>query len=743
MHPVQVVTDRAYVALLKLGRIQLLKSDLVQLTPTCGVPLFAQQIVVAVDSNSACPRVFAGSSAEIMFVSVNLHHDTGEASPSDRLGTQEAALRSLLSQALAQSHCVIAGDLDLNCTRSLVTAYSDRYGLIFSDDTLSLQCILSRGPAWCLSKALPSQNTALPCPLVSCLTWAQPEGATLKRATDEDGVKERAEVKGGGAQQVAQGQGTAHFSQLLLHRLADAVREVARVVEEGLLGVPTNPDPDPEDPDKPEWDPDEPEWDAGSIGEPHGADNGQGAPGNSAELPAASAVTLDTPGNLQCLAVCKDGIWELERSETSHTRAMELLEIRDQVAKEAIKLQSGNCADRVPPGYVLEGSFISKCHRILRDERMLEICTNYWMSRTSFTDVGMNATKRHQAYTAYLHKRYNGKIVVDWILRHGPLDADAVEALNQETARIRQHTAEGAAKSRPFLRGPVTAAAVARTSRRRLANQHNYELRVAAAQRNRWGDCDVAGCESHGRALVMCYWCQRQVCSRHRVPGYIICLDCDNSGKGRTVQINAKLPADRARPLLCEGQMCHQTQLIGRCYDCNRYLCSGCSLPERVPHCIVCPALAAAFDRGGMSLKVPPVTQSDYRKRSAAMLLQEANSATERAGVGRLIGSGFAPGSHNSASGFVDRAGKRWCTWQAQRLVSHSPAFGQGQKTGPRIQRIWPYRPPSRAAGGRQPLKGAHVQEDTVLTGEIGHVQLLVQMLPQSWSVPATALELE
>jgi hypothetical protein len=51
--------------------------------------------------------------------------------------------------------------------------------------------------------------------------------------------------------------------------------------------------------------------------------------------------------------------------------------------------------------------------------------------------------------------------------------------------------------------------------------------------------------------------------------------------------------------------------------------------------------------------------------------------------------------------------------------------------------------PHGRAAGGGQPLKGTHVQEDTVSTGKIGHVELLLQLLPQRWSVPANALELE
>ena len=311
-----------------------------------------------------------------------------------------------------------------------------------------------------------------------------------------------------------------------------------------------------------------------------------------------------------------DGSWQLDTREHTVQKVAEVLELRLKACREQmaceLTMQGRPPADvaslPIPPGYVLQGTFISKATREFKDRLAPALLAHHWERQTgTAAAVNFNSHKLRQAFAAYCHATYGDKRVFDWLLRYGGLDEHAADAMTQEVLRVR--AADGAANSRPAAGAPDRAAnsrpaagapresgrdpnpnVAARTAasqRRAAARQDNYQLRRQGVLEEP-GACDACG---YYGALTACYWCQRAVCSWHQVPGYLVCVDCDQR-HGRELRTPSHMPQDRRPPSHCDTQRCQRQDLRGQCITCHRYLCEGCSLDQPLTHCVVCGALS-------------------------------------------------------------------------------------------------------------------------------------------------------
>ena len=384
----------------------------------------------------------------------------------------------------------------------------------------------------------------------------------------------------------------------------------------------------------------------------------------------------DVPGLHGLARLTDDGRWEFVCSADTHAKVMTLLEVRNAVAAAQMKMDGANVE---PSDYILEGSFITRCHEILKTKFWGTIVTRYRERHPeqASNQVRLNSCQRHMAYGAYLHQTYNGKMVVDMILRYGALNAIHVEALNQETARDRQTRKEQAAAldHQPPGPPPNLAARNAARLRRLAAYRRNWETRCAAFQ-TRKNPCEYEDCPAV-EAQTSCWFCQGHFCPAHHVPGYMICLECDvQRGHVREAQPPCEFPVKVKLVHHCQADRCKRTDIVGQCWECHRHLCQGCTVKERIPHCIVCPVKLKGKGQPCMSLRCPTKVPKNAARAVSDKLFQTANAATVKAGIGRSTAEGYMPGSLQWGAGRVHRAGQHLLA--LQQLHSGLPSSSSG-----------------------------------------------------------------
>ena len=141
-----------------------------------------------------------------------------------------------------------------------------------------------------------------------------------------------------------------------------------------------------------------------------------------------------------------DGSRQLDTREHTVQKVAEVLELRLKFCREQmaceLTTQGRPPADvaslQTPPGYVLQGTFISKATREFKDRLTPTLLAQHWERQTDTAAVNFNSQKLRQAFSAYCHSTYGDKRVFDWLLRHGGFDEHAADAMTQETLRIRE-----------------------------------------------------------------------------------------------------------------------------------------------------------------------------------------------------------------------------------------------------------------------------------------------------------------
>ena len=266
-----------------------------------------------------------------------------------------------------------------------------------------------------------------------------------------------------------------------------------------------------------------------------------------------------------------------------------------------------------------------------------------------------------------MHRVFGDKRAVDWLLVFGSLEETGVECMQAGSDRIKQKDATPAANARRVA--PPRKDLIARQ-----AAEKRRTARILAAWQKRtqlWdkgpGCCESAdGCGYYEFvSRVQCGSCSRVVCSWCHVDGFAVCNTCDKQWPGMT---RMSVPA-KVSPY--QGTCCHwcpSTELKGCCYRCNRWLCDDCSILQRVPACVSCPAIhVPTGGMKGISLRINRVRTegSSFHKRVSQNLHTlgaEADEATRAAGRSRLLGKGgygYLPATR-SGLGQVARAGQEY-----------------------------------------------------------------------------------
>jgi len=257
------------------------------------------------------------------------------------------------------------------------------------------------------------------------------------------------------------------------------------------------------------------------------------------------------------------------------------------------------------------------------------------------------------------------------LLAFGTLDASAVECMQEDTQRVIARYRSQHPEEAETAETATTAADSRRVAKPRKDPQAREaaELRRQSRFLENWsrrtkywdagpGRCALCSWEGGGR--VQCGICCRCVCGWCHVPEHAICQQC------RVKSLRAQIPATvpRHQPFKCHW--CVSTNLRGECYRCNRWLCNGCSVEQRVPACINCPAVHVPRNgMPGISLRINPVRHagSSFDKivsRDPRAAAQAADQATHACGRGRMrVEEGWAPSSR-SGKGQVARAGQEW-----------------------------------------------------------------------------------
>jgi hypothetical protein len=383
------------------------------------------------------------------------------------------------------------------------------------------------------------------------------------------------------------------------------------------------------------------------------------------------------PANLRSISymVLQDGSWKLDsKEETVHNIALLLALRREEVQEAWRALHNGLPPSDPPDDFILPGSYISSAHRRLREQVMPQV-----LRRGGHDPRATTSAKVRQAYQAWLHQTYNGKKVVDWLLRFGRMDVSSAEAMQRYKD---MRTAENKSERQAYdnKTGPW---ALADSQRTRPAPKQsardpapNMSAREAAAKRR-----DARYLQLRARKLAhltqtpgtceQCHWwvqeprvkcmrCGDIVCASYcQQPELVSCKQC-YWRHGEFLATPRILPQD---PNAQECHYCRTTALKGACYMCNRPLCENCSMDQMPPACWQCPSIGA---EQRVHLGVPPAprrhgsTFHQLISQDPAQLSREADQLTKQAGRGRLMTGGYVPEHRLSARGHVHTAGEWW-----------------------------------------------------------------------------------